>query len=217
MVVVPAFAEDTRTVADYSTTDEPIVARIFIPLLMSTWGQFQDWSEAANMVGLTLTAHTRWSQISARAVSGKRADMGQPQMGTIDVRTVSKLLSALAPRASSGSSTRFALWTGYAGEMTDELEHQVTALPKGAGNYLGDGSYGIKVDDLSWASTRSLESGTHFPAAVWCPDLTFVLSCPIYQDSCFLTCDQATLARLQALGVEAFAIDRGAPVPSEGD
>jgi len=214
---VPSFGLDLDRVVAYSTADQPIVGRLFVPLETSVWGAYQSWTDAARIAAVELTATTRWTDI--RAAAAQRAfEVGRPQVGTINRQAIQTLVSVLGRVVSDTRQTRFALWGGYGGEIDAALREEIRQIPKrDRGSFLSDGSYVAIQRDIDWAVGRSLEAGFRFPVAMWSPTLDFVVAAPIYQDSYYVTCGSEIFEGLRAGGLEVLEIDRELVLPSEGD
>jgi hypothetical protein len=144
-------------------------------------------------------------------------DIGVPQQGCIDERTVKDLIGVIRDRTRRADITHYALWEGYAGEIDSSLREQSEPIPAGEGHYLRDGSFRLFTSDLAWARSRCRERGYRFPVAVWPHDKAFTLASWLYQDSYYLSSDRETLALLQAAGLDVLQIAREDLLPSTGD
>jgi hypothetical protein len=202
-------------VAGYTEPHHEVVARIFVPLSMADGG-YLTWSGAARSLGIDLTATTRWDEL-ADAARARGVDIGVPQQGCIDERTVKDLIGVIRDRTRRPDVTHYALWEGYAGEIDSSLREQSEPIPAGEGHYLRNGSFRLFTSDLAWARSRSRERGYRFPVAVWPHDKAFTLASWLYQDSYYLSSDRETLALLQAAGLDALQIAREDLLPSTGD
>lgn len=215
---VPDFGIEPDRVAGYSTADQPVVCRLFIPLETSVWLEYQSWSDAARVAGVELTAGTRWKDLMSAAAQ-RGAEIGRPQVGTVDRQTIQLLISTLgAVVPDTSRRTIFALWTGCAGEIDDELRADACDIPKqeDGGNFLADGSYVAIERDINWVRLRSLEAGFRFPVAMWSLTWEFIVAAPIYQDSYYVTCSEKVFETLERR-LEVFRIDRECLLPSDGD
>lgn len=211
----PHFGTDAARVAGYTEPGHEVFARVFSPLLFSA-GTYAKWSAASASVGVELVGTTRWEEVCL-AGRARGVDVGRPQQGTVDERTVEALISVLGARTQRARGTYFALWQGYAGEIDPQLYRESVLIPPSGDNYLFDGSFRLFHADLAWARTRCYEKRRRFPVAVWPADRSFVLATALYQDSYYLSADRRTLALLQEAGLDALEISREELLPSTGD
>jgi hypothetical protein len=59
--------------------------------------------------------------------------------------------------------------------------------------------------------------GAPFPVYLWTPDRRFVLSCPWYSDSLFVTSDELAPGDFRAAGLEASLVPHDGPLAITGD
>lgn len=213
--MLPEFGDDATRVAGYTEPNHEVFARIFSPLSLPG-GAHLKWSTASAAVDVHLSGTTRWDELdlSSRA---RGVDIGVPQQGAIDRRTVEELVRVLGGRTRYAHRTHFALWQGYGGEIDSQLHDESVLIPPGGLSYLCDGSFRLFTAELAWAQTRCHQRGFRFPVAVWPADEAFTLATALYQDSYYLSSDRRTLTLLQDAGVDALEISRDELLPSTGD
>jgi hypothetical protein len=126
---------------------------------------------------------------------------------------VRALVDVLGTLTRTPHTTHFALWSGFADEVSS-LRERSRPIPATGDNFLADGSFIEVIDDLSWAVMRSDEDGHRFPVAMWPADGAFVVATAPYHDSLYLSADVATVGALRTRGVDVVVIDRDAGLPS---
>ena len=214
--ILPQFGEDLTVVGGYCTEDQPIVARVFLPLDLVTSGgtHFQSWSTASSLAGVELTGTTRWRDL--HQLAGRRGNsIGKTQFAAMPAGQLNRLVAVLSSVAPRPERVGYALWAGYAGDLDEWLMQATSLIGPDAPGFLKDGSFYKYVDDLGWAASRSLEDGMRLPAAIWDASFNFVLASPLYHDSFYLTCSDDVFQRLREMGIELIVADRDAVLASE--
>src|SRR5690349_18177233 len=79
----PAFGPPVDRVAGVTDPSYPAISRIFVPLLLERWGDFDGWRNACHTLGVDLRADTLWSELS-EASDIRQVSIGERQQGTFN-------------------------------------------------------------------------------------------------------------------------------------
>jgi len=212
---LPAFGLDRARVSGYTVHGFEAYARCLIPLETDN-ESYVRWSAVAAALGISLSPLTSWDDLK---IAGRSSGVSVPRMqrGTVDSRTIERLIAGLGQGLTSSKQTYFALWDGYAAEVDGTLAQKSALIPIAEGNYLQDGSFRLFKADLTWVRERSAERGVRFPVAMWAEDGTFVWASALYQDSWYVSCGRAILDSMRGAGLDCLDIDRKDLLPSMGD
>ncbi|WP_169164172.1 hypothetical protein [Cellulomonas taurus] len=129
------------------------------------------------------------------------------------------LVGTLTAATTTPDSCFFSLWfqNQYASEGVEQ-ESYPPSLEALAGPFAGQV---LHTGPLTWLSERMRpDPWWHrnlMPVFTVPADRRFLLGCPIYHDSIYISSDTALLDALRAEGFEVLDIDRDEPLPSEGD
>jgi len=227
MSVVPSLGPEDLRVSAFTTSTHEVAARIFMPLHGpdgSRWpweglvrqvsAHVSEDGEAQGVVDGTLTSTARWSDLERGLEPAGRTGLRMAHA------TPGRMFSvALAAVLSQGTATPdgcwFFLWEGYAGEA-DGLDTGcppwLTELGRRCGGLV---AYRAPV---SWLGARTADDEhLRLPVFVWPEDGSFLLACPIYHDSLYISCSTDLVDRLRDAGFEVLFVDRDAELPGEGD
>lgn len=237
MGVVPSLGPEDLRVSAFTTSKHEVAARIFLPLHGpgdSRWPWEELMAQISAQAGAhdvahdettgaadsVLTSDVRWSS----AVRWSDLERGLELVGRPDLRmayaTPGRVFSvALAAVLGEHSATPdgcwFFLWEGYAGE-TDGLDTGcppwLTGLARRSGGLVPHRA------PVSWLGARTADDEhLRLPVFVWPDDGSFLLACPIYHDSLYISCSTDLVDRLREAGFEVLLVDRDAELPGEGD
>ncbi len=205
----PAVGADWSVVGSVTSPDQEASSRLFLPLIANGM-RHVPWSVVAGRAGVPLEAHTGWEQIEARLDSDD--DDPRPQFGGVDRKTLEILLDVLAGEVRSPRVT-IALWLVY-----DELDRvgdlELTPVPRVPGaDRWHDGMHVAAEIELPELSRFADDDGARFPSAVVPEHGEFLLACPGYSDSLYLSSRRALCAALTARGLDLRQVDRTRPLP----
>ncbi|WP_143755701.1 hypothetical protein [Sanguibacter keddieii] len=207
----------------FTTSTHEVTARVFVPLVgerESRWPWGPLVAETTALSGSPapvrpLSSTQRWSDLSVdlQALGREGLDVSRATPG----RTFCvALASVLARGQDAAAECSFFLWPGYAGE-TDGLEPVVvpTALEELSRR---EGGLVLHRAPVSWLGDRTADDEhRRLPVFVWPADGSFLLACPVYHDSLYVSCSAQLVEDLRAAGFEVEVIARDIEVPGEGD
>ena len=122
----------------------------------------------------------------------------------------------LARESDTPEKCSFFLWPGYAGD-TDEVELAVVP-PELEELSCREGGLVLHQAQVSWLGDRTADDvHLRLPVFVWPSDGSFLLACPIYHDSLYVSGSARLVESLRGAGFEVEMIDRGLELPGEGD
>jgi hypothetical protein len=206
---------DQTRVSGFTTSTHDAVARIFLPPLGPRDSQLT-WSYLAELAGVRLNAGLRWSTLTARLDPELVANI-EPAYGRPPAAMTAAMTRVLTTATTNPSDANFALWEGHqddiAGLELDDFPPEVEALSRPHGGLL------LHRASLMWLAdyTRGDQFPRRLPVFVWPADAAFLLACPIYHDSAYISGSRRLLDQLIRAGLEIVEIDRDTELPGEGD
>ncbi|WP_145941422.1 hypothetical protein [Corynebacterium glyciniphilum] len=124
----------------------------------------------------------------------------------------------MVPGLRTSTDVTFALWPGYAGEVGGVGSVSVFGhdAPLPFGRY---GGLAIKQAPLNWLTAFSVENPgrPHMPVYVWPKDGSFLISCPIYSNSLFISGGELLAEKLGESALDVIQVDRGDPLNCRDD
>lgn len=141
------------------------------------------------------------------------ASKHEPMSGECDrhsIGTILRILTEVVPGLRVSTDVTFAMWPGYAGELGGAGPVSVFGhdAPLPFGRY---GGLAIKQAPLNWLSSFSVENPgrPHMPVYVWPEDGSFLISCPIYSNSLFISGGELLAEKLEESALDAVRVERG--------
>lgn len=213
-----SLGEDPSTVAGFTTSSHHAAARLFLPILGPDDGSCWSWSDLCERARLPLTPTTRWSELS-EALPDDLSIPLEPPYGWLAPSMTDVLVAVLTGATATPDSCVFSLWfhDQVAREGVDAESYPAWLAPL-------DGPFDHQVlhtGPLTWLSERMRPNPWRhhnlMPVFIMPEDRSFLLGCPIYHDSIYVSSDIALLDALRAGGFDVLEIDRHEDLPSEGD
>lgn len=202
---IPNFGKDLSKVSAYAPLGQGLhVTRIFLPLPTRLGDLYMPWTDLANEKGVTLTAHTSLNDLLPQGVDIVSEPRAQAGGGVIPV-----LLKLAAEHLDIHDQCVFVRWIGYAesGDDADELALR--------GSHIGP--WQQKEFTATFEPLAALDhvenAGLHLPTHIWTPDHSFILTCPMFSDSLYLSSVDIDAERLISEGLEAAPIDEDLDLP----
>ena len=223
----PRVGPEGLRVSAFTTSTHEVTARVFVPLVGEResrwpWGPLVAKTTAlsGSMVPVrTLSSTQRWSDLSADLKALGLEGLGRTGL---DVSRAAPgrtfcvaLASVLARGQDAAAECSFFLWPGYAGE-TDGLEPVVVPA---ALEVLSrrEGGLVLHRAPVSWLGDRTADDDhLRLPVFVWPTDGSFLLACPVYHDSLYVSCSARLVESMREAGFEVEVIDREVEMPGEG-
>jgi hypothetical protein len=212
---LPVVGESAELVSGFCAGNHVEVSRVFVPLEREEF-EFVSWRELASSVGCEIHALSRWRDIAVRLDPSAERNL-TPASGSCDQATATRLTRALCTTPPEVTEGTYALWPGYAGELDDFNVDQLFTYsdPAPLGRY---GGLAIVRRPLTWLLSRTVEHWrVHAPVYVWPDDGSFLISCPIYSNSLYVSGPAGVTKALSRAGLEAFGIPRSSLLPSRDD
>ncbi|MBF0721472.1 hypothetical protein [Sanguibacter inulinus] len=215
----------------FTTSTHEVAARIFLPLHGpgdSRWPWEGLVAQVAAQVAALDVAHdettgaadsvltpdVRWSDLERCLESVGRTGLRMAYATPGRVFSVA-LAAVLGEHTATPDECWFFLWEGYAGE-TDGLDTGcppwLTGLARRSGGLVPHRA------PVSWLGARTADDEhLRLPVFVWPDDGSFLLACPIYHDSLYISCSTDLVDRLREASFEVLLVDRDAELPGECD
>jgi len=231
MGVVPSLGPEDLRVSAFTTSTHEVAARIFLPLHGpgdSRWpweglvaqisaqagAQVFAHDETTGVVDSRLRSDVRWSDLECGLELVGRTGLRMAYATPGGVFSVA-LAAVLGEHTTTPDGCWFFLWEGYAGE-TDGLDTGcppwLTGLARRSGGLVPHRA------PVSWLGARTADDEhLRLPVFVWPDDGSFLLACPIYHDSLYISCSTDLVDHLREAGFEVLLVDRDAELPGEGD
>lgn len=231
MGVVPSLGPEDLRVSAFTTSTHEVAARIFLPLhgpgdsrwpweglaaqiSAQTGAQVCAHDETTGTADGTLTSAVRWSDLERGLGSVGRTGLRMAYATPGRMFSVA-LAAVLSEHTATPDGCWFFLWEGYAGE-TDGLGTScppwLTGLARRSGGLV------LHRAPVSWLGARTADDEhLRLPVFMWPDDGSFLLACPIYHDSLYISCSTDLVDRLRETGFEVLLVDRDAELPGEGD
>lgn len=205
--------DDPRRVSAFADLGTEVTARVLLPVLgpgEASWS----WGALTQRAGIPLSATTRWSQLVRRL--GTFAAEVEPPYASLAPEGVRALARVLGRATATPDECVFALWDGYAGEadgLAPAAEVRgLAALARPFGGLV------LHEAPLSWLVLRAAAHPTpRLPVFVRPRDGAFLVACPVYHDSLYVSGSRGLVEAVGAAGFEILPVDRDAPLPSERD
>ncbi|GAA4288938.1 hypothetical protein [Georgenia daeguensis] len=212
MTTPTGLSRDETRVAAFTTDCHETTSRLFLPA-DGPAGTVMTWRELALLAGMPLTADLRWSAIVSRLDAALRQELSAP-FAVVPSATLVRLVDLLSAATSTPERCYFFLWEGYAEETADLVPE--VAPPHVA--VLARHDYVLHTAPLSWLVERAADlMQPRMPVFLWPHDGAFLLACPLYHDSLYLSSDVALPDTLRSGGLEVLPIARDIELPGEGD
>ena len=213
IVVLPRVGPDDARVAGFSTGEHERVVRVLLPGIGAE-DRAHTWSELATAAGVELAGSLRWSELLRHVPSPLRDELYEAS-GRCEPTLVAVLVGVLTAATSTPRLCTYALWPGFAGELDGV---SVTRPADGAAPAVRrSGGLVLHHDGLDWLHERSLGALAHYPVYLWPQDHAFLVACPIYHDSLYVSGPASLAASLARAGLDVVDVTRELPLPSEGD
>ena len=210
--LLPRVDSDRTRIAGFSTSVHEQVVRVLLPGV-GDHDCVRPWSQLALAAGLELEGTLRWSEL-LRALPRNETDALREAGGRCDPLLAAVLVDALTVATGTPQRCTYMLWPGFAGELDGV---SVTA-PKDQGEELGRNEGLVLHDDaLAWLRTRAENGLSHFPVYLWPQDQAFLVACPIYHDSLYVSGSATLAGNLKRTGLDVVDVTRDMVLPSEGD
>ena len=171
------------------------------------------WRELATNAGVPLTAELRWSALVRRLDPALNQELTAP-FAVASPATLGRLVDVLSAATSTPERCYFFLWPGYAGDV-DGFAAEVVPPHLSA---LAGQDHVLHTAPLSWLLERTVDTlDPRLPVFVWPHDGAFLLACPLYHDSLYISGAAALLDAMRSDGLEVLPIARNIELPGEGD
>lgn len=204
-------ADDGR-VSGFATSTHEIVARLFLPV-RGAGDVLESWSELARQAGIPLTSTLTFTELTAALPPDEASPLAKPA-GELPLRETSALVDVLRRATTTPTRCFFGLWEGSSTDLEGlEIAPFPPALDALAHRH---GGLALHVAPLSWLVDRARRfPPQRMPVFVWPQDGSFLLGCPIYRDSLFVSCSRSTGDALRAAGFDVLPTALDDPVPQE--
>lgn len=205
-------SSDETQVAAFTTDSHETTSRMFLPA-HGPAGAVMTWRELAAHAGVPLTADLRWSAMVRRLDPALQRELTAP-FAVASPATLERLVDVLSSATSTPERCYFFLWPGYAGDIDDINPEEVPPLLSA----LAGRDHVLHTAPLSWLLERTNDTtDPRMPVFVWPHDGAFLLGCPLYHDSLYLSGAAALLDAMRSDGLEVLPIARNIELPGEGD
>lgn len=216
---VPDVAGTEATAAGFAEARHSAVFRVFTPLEVAG-GDTVTWGHVADSAGYDLAPETTWKDL-AHCLGSREASRYRPASGTCDsrsLRTLLDILTDVVPGLQASTEVTFAMWPGYAGEVTDVGSVKVYGddAPLPFGRYGGLATAQAPLDRLLTFGYEN-PGRPHMPVYVCPPDGAFLVSCPIYANSLVVSGDERLVVALDDSATDAVRVGRDSPLNSRDD
>ncbi|HLR95087.1 MAG TPA: hypothetical protein VK053_11210 [Jiangellaceae bacterium] len=205
-------SSDETQVAAFTTDSHETTSRVFLPA-DGPAGAAMTWRELTAHAGVPLTADLRWSVMVRRLDAALQREL-TPPFAVASPATLRRLVDVLSAATSTPGRCYFFLWPGYAGDI-DDLDPEVIPPHLSA---LAGRDHVLHTAPLSWLLERTEDTlDPRLPVFVWPHDGAFLLACPLYHDSLYVSGAAALLEAMRSDGLEVLPIARNIELPGEGD
>jgi hypothetical protein len=205
-------SSDETQVAAFTTDCHETTSRMFLPADGPAATEMT-WRELTALAGVPLTADLRWSAMVHQLDAALQRELGAP-FAVASPATLGRLVDVLSAATATPGRCYFFLWPGYAGD-TDDLVPEVVPPPLSA--LAGKGNV-LHTAPLSWLLERTDDSlEPRLPVFVWPHDGAFLLACPLYHDSLYLSGAAVLPDTMRSDGLEVLPIAHNIELPGEGD
>lgn len=216
---VPHVAEDESSVAGFVDERHSARLRVFSPAEIAD-DMFVSCGELAGRAGYVLHPGSTWREISDR-IGPEESSKYHPASGGCDelgLETLLHILTGALPDLRTSTEVTFAMWPGYAGEVENVESVRVFdfTAPLPFGRF---GGLAVAQAPLDWLLTFGSDrpGRPHMPIYVWPPDGAFLISCPIYSNSLFISADEELAWKLEESALDVVRVDSHSPLNCRDD